>query len=111
MIVLGFDTATRSTAVGLRLKDGRTLQARDNPGTSEHPGHATRLLPMADELLGSAGIGWRAIDRIAVGLGPGTFTGLRVGVATARGLSQYGPVSRRNSTSGTSRSPCRCSTA
>jgi tRNA threonylcarbamoyladenosine biosynthesis protein TsaB len=88
MIVLGFDTATRSTAVGLRLKDGRTLQARDDPGISEHPGHATSLRPMADELLGSAGIGWRAIDRIAVGLGPGTFTGLRVGVATARGLAQ-----------------------
>ncbi len=88
MIVLGFDTATRSTAVALCLGDGSTLQARDDPGTSEHPGHATRLLSMADELLGSAGIGWGAIDRIAVGLGPGTFTGLRVGVATARGLAQ-----------------------
>jgi len=88
MIVLGFDTATRSTAVALRPQDGRTLQARDDPGTSEHPGHATRLLAMADELLGSAGIGWSAIDRIAVGLGPGTFTGLRVGIATARGLAQ-----------------------
>ena len=88
MIVLGFDTATSSTAVALRLGDGSTLQARDDPGQDERPGHATRLLGMADELLGRASIGWRALERIAVGLGPGTFTGLRVGVATARGLAQ-----------------------
>jgi len=88
MIVLGFDTATRSTAVALRLADGRTLQARDDPAPDERPGHATRLLGMADELLGGAGIGWSALERIAVGRGPGTFTGLRVGVATARGLAQ-----------------------
>jgi tRNA threonylcarbamoyladenosine biosynthesis protein TsaB len=88
MIVLGFDTATPSTAVGLRLSDGRTLQARDDPRAGDHPGHATRLLPMAHELLAAAGLGWSAIDRIAVGVGPGTFTGLRVGIATARGLAQ-----------------------
>jgi tRNA threonylcarbamoyladenosine biosynthesis protein TsaB len=88
MIVLGFDTATPSTAVALRLGDGSTLQARDDPSPSAHPGHATRLLAMADELLRGAGLGWSALDRIAVGLGPGTFTGLRVGVATARGLAQ-----------------------
>jgi tRNA threonylcarbamoyladenosine biosynthesis protein TsaB len=88
MIVLGFDTATRSTAVALRLSDGSTLQARDDPAPEERPGHATRLLDMADELLAGAGIGWSALERIAVGRGPGTFTGLRVGVATARGLAQ-----------------------
>jgi tRNA threonylcarbamoyladenosine biosynthesis protein TsaB len=91
MIVLGFDTATPSTAVALRLGDGSTLQVRDDPSPthpSAHPGHATRLLAMADELLGRAGLGWRALDRIAVGVGPGTFTGLRVGVATACGLAQ-----------------------
>jgi tRNA threonylcarbamoyladenosine biosynthesis protein TsaB len=88
MIVLGFDTATPSTAVALRLGDGSTLQARDDPGPDRHPGHATRLLAMADELLSRAGLGWSALDRVAVGLGPGTFTGLRVGVATARGLAQ-----------------------
>jgi tRNA threonylcarbamoyladenosine biosynthesis protein TsaB len=88
MIVLGFDTATRSTAVALRLTDGRTLQMRDDPAPDERPGHATRLLDMADGLLASAGIGWSALERIAVGRGPGTFTGLRVGVATARGLAQ-----------------------
>lgn len=88
MIMLGFDTATLSTTVGLRLADGSTLQARDDPGPGEHPGHATRLLAMTGELLAGAGVAWRALDRIAVGLGPGRFTGLRVGVATARGLAQ-----------------------
>lgn len=88
MIVLGFDTATPSTAVGLRLGDGHTLQMRDDPGPGEHPGHATRLLAMAGELLAGAGVAWSALERIAVGLGPGTFTGLRVGVATARALAQ-----------------------
>jgi tRNA threonylcarbamoyladenosine biosynthesis protein TsaB len=88
MIVLGFDTATRATAVALRLDDRETLSARDDPGPGEHPGHATRLLAMASELLARAGVGWPALERIAVGVGPGTFTGLRVGVATARGLAQ-----------------------
>jgi tRNA threonylcarbamoyladenosine biosynthesis protein TsaB len=88
MRVLGFDTATRATAAALMLDDGELLRARDDPGAGEHPGHATRLLAMAAELLESSGIGWRALDRVAVGVGPGTFTGLRVGVATARGLAQ-----------------------
>ena len=89
--MLGFDTATRATAVALRLADGSTLQMRDDPDPTppaQRPGHATRLLEMADGLLVSAGIGWGALERIAVGRGPGTFTGLRVGVATARGLAQ-----------------------
>jgi tRNA threonylcarbamoyladenosine biosynthesis protein TsaB len=91
VIVLGVDTATSSTAVALRLEDGSTLQMRDDPDRTSpprRPGHTTRLLPMVDELLTRANIGWRALERIAVGLGPGTFTGLRVGVATARGLAQ-----------------------
>jgi tRNA threonylcarbamoyladenosine biosynthesis protein TsaB len=88
MIVLGFDTATPATAVGLRLADGTTLQARDDPPDGQRPGHATRLLPLASELLAQAGMRWGQIERIAVGVGPGTFTGLRIGVATARGLAQ-----------------------
>jgi tRNA threonylcarbamoyladenosine biosynthesis protein TsaB len=88
MIVLGFDTSTRATSVALMLDDDEMLRARDDPGPEEHPGHATRLLAMAGELLATAGADWPSVERIAVGLGPGSFTGLRVGIATARGLAQ-----------------------
>jgi tRNA threonylcarbamoyladenosine biosynthesis protein TsaB len=88
MIVLGFDTSTPATVVGLRLSDATTLQARDDPDGERRPGHATRLLPLAGGLLVEAGVGWGEIERIVVGVGPGTFTGLRIGVATARGLAQ-----------------------
>jgi tRNA threonylcarbamoyladenosine biosynthesis protein TsaB len=88
VIVLGFDTATPATVVGLRLADGRTLEARDDPAPGERPGHTAQLLPLASELLARARLSWSSVQRIAVGVGPGTFTGLRVGVATARGLAQ-----------------------
>jgi tRNA threonylcarbamoyladenosine biosynthesis protein TsaB len=88
MIVLGIDTATAATAVALARPGESALEARDDPPAGAHPGHATRLLEMAHGLLGEAGIGWGEIERIAVGAGPGTFTGLRVGIATARGLAQ-----------------------
>jgi tRNA threonylcarbamoyladenosine biosynthesis protein TsaB len=88
VIVLGFDTATPATAVALRLADGTTLRARDDPQPGARPGHTTRLLPLASELLAQAALRWSSLQRIAVGVGPGTFTGLRIGVATARALAQ-----------------------
>jgi tRNA threonylcarbamoyladenosine biosynthesis protein TsaB len=50
------------------------------------PLHATRLLEEVERAAAAAG-GWEAVELIAVGLGPGTFTGLRVGISTARGLA------------------------
>jgi tRNA threonylcarbamoyladenosine biosynthesis protein TsaB len=90
LIVLAIDTATPATVVGLRTAAGEVLEARDDPRAGERPGHSTRLLPLAAGLLAEAGLGWRDVDRIAVGVGPGTFTGLRVGIATAHGLAQSG---------------------
>lgn len=90
MIVLGFDTATPATAVAL-LDDAHpadAAQRRHVPAPGERPGHAAQLLPLAAALLDEAGLRFTDVDRIAVGLGPGTFTGLRIGVATARALAQ-----------------------
>jgi tRNA threonylcarbamoyladenosine biosynthesis protein TsaB len=88
MILLGFDTSTPATAVGLLLPDGSVVQARDDPREGDRPGHATRLLALAADLLADAGLRFTDLGHIAVGVGPGTFTGLRVGVSTARGLAQ-----------------------
>jgi len=85
--VLGFDTATAATVVGV-LSGDTVVEHRDDPPTGTRPGHATRLLGLVDAALNEAGIGWEQIDRVAVGVGPGSFTGLRIGVATARALAQ-----------------------
>jgi tRNA threonylcarbamoyladenosine biosynthesis protein TsaB len=90
VIVLGMDTATPATVVGL-LDEARPLtvaERRHEPEPGERPGHAAQLLALAAELLDEAGLRFADVDRIGVGLGPGTFTGLRIGVATARALAQ-----------------------
>lgn len=88
MIVLGIDTATADTAVGLLRADGSLHTRRHVPAPGDRPGHVAQILPLARELLADAGIAWTALDRVAVGVGPGTFTGLRIGVATARALAR-----------------------
>ncbi|HEX8204636.1 MAG TPA: tRNA (adenosine(37)-N6)-threonylcarbamoyltransferase complex dimerization subunit type 1 TsaB [Solirubrobacteraceae bacterium] len=87
MRILAFDTATPATVVAL-VGDGARAESRHDPEPGERPQHVQRLLPLAAELLDAAGLAFADLDRIAVGTGPGTFTGLRIGVATARALAQ-----------------------
>jgi tRNA threonylcarbamoyladenosine biosynthesis protein TsaB len=89
MGLLAFDTATRATAVAWQAAQGEpALEARDDPGSGERPRHTACLLPLIRAVLERSGSSWAAVERIAVGVGPGTFTGLRIGIATARALSQ-----------------------
>jgi tRNA threonylcarbamoyladenosine biosynthesis protein TsaB len=86
--VLGFDTATPDTVVALTIDGAEPLELRHAPAPGERPGHASQLLPLARTLLDRAGLAFDDVERIGVGVGPGTFTGLRIGVATARALAQ-----------------------
>ena len=88
MNVVAFDTATRATTVALSGVGNVVYTARDDPKPGERPGHATRLLPLTAMVLERAEVGWDRVDRIAVGVGPGTFTGLRIGIASARALAR-----------------------
>jgi tRNA threonylcarbamoyladenosine biosynthesis protein TsaB len=87
LIVLAFDTATADTVVGL-TGAGEPVELRHEPAAGERPGHAEQLLPLCRAALEQAGLHWPQVDRIGVGVGPGTFTGLRIGVATGRALAQ-----------------------
>lgn len=88
MIVLAFDTATPGTVVGLLCGEGESFAARHDPAEGERPGHATRLLGLVEQVLGDARRDLADVGLLAVGTGPGSFTGLRIGVSTARALSQ-----------------------
>lgn len=84
-LVLGIDTATSACAAAIWSQArGRTLAARGGP---LQRGQAERLVPLVREVLAEAGIGFADLSRIGVTVGPGTFTGLRIGLAAARGFA------------------------
>ena len=85
--VLGFDTAT--ALVTLAVVDGGDViaEVEHGPDDAGRPRASELLLPEIESQVSAAG-GWDRIERIAVGIGPGSFTGLRLGIATARALAQ-----------------------
>lgn len=81
--VLGIETSSRQGSVAL-VENGETvaIHCHDQPAA-----HAEQLLPLLERAMEDAG--WRPsdLDRVAVGVGPGSFTGLRIGVAFAQGIA------------------------
>jgi tRNA threonylcarbamoyladenosine biosynthesis protein TsaB len=83
MRVLAFDTATAATVAAFG-----EIERRDDPPAGTRPAHAQKLLSLIQAVLDESQAGWGEVDRIAVGVGPGTFTGLRIGIATAQAIAR-----------------------
>lgn len=88
MTLLGMDSSTPAASAAVVRDDG---EAFDLTPPAERlgrgPAHAAELMPAVADVMQRAGVSWGDLDAIAVGVGPGTFTGLRIGIATARALA------------------------
>ena len=82
-VILALETATLCGSVALVSQSQCLAEFSLQTGET----HSRRLLAGIDWLLQETGIDWPAIDAVAVSLGPGSFTGLRIGLATAKGLA------------------------
>lgn len=82
MVILGFDTSVAHCAVAVWAKTAVVAVAHE----AMAKGQAERLMPLMEETLAQAGLGWQDLDAVAVGIGPGNFTGIRISVSAARGL-------------------------
>jgi tRNA threonylcarbamoyladenosine biosynthesis protein TsaB len=83
--LLGLDTSTDASVAAVLRHDGEEFEPRAR--SSGPRSHAQELLPAATRAMEDAGLDWPQLDAIAVGIGPGGFTGLRIGIATARALA------------------------
>ena len=87
MNVLAFDTCLGACSVAVRKVSARGEVLLREEYEERTTGHAEALMPMMQRVMEGAGLAFPAIDRIAVTEGPGSFTGVRIGVSTARGLA------------------------
>jgi tRNA threonylcarbamoyladenosine biosynthesis protein TsaB len=86
--LLGIDTSTAASAACVLRSDGEAFEVAPEPAAlTARPAHARELMPAVAEVMERAGLSYPDLEAIAVGVGPGTFTGLRIGVATARALA------------------------
>lgn len=82
-LILCLETATHLCSVAL-CRDGAAVASRDHISTGYS--HAEKLNVFVDEVLREAGAAMEDLDAVAVGIGPGSFTGLRIGLSAAKGL-------------------------
>ena len=88
MSLLGFDTSTAASSACILRADGEVFEATPPARRlGGQPAHASELLPAVADVMDRAGADWGELEAIAVGVGPGAFTGLRIGVTTARALA------------------------
>ena len=85
MLILAIDTALDACAAGVLDTEAGKLIAQESLPMKR--GHAEALMPLIARVIEATGIGFAALDRIAVTTGPGSFTGLRVGLSAARGIA------------------------
>jgi tRNA threonylcarbamoyladenosine biosynthesis protein TsaB len=85
MLILAIDTALDACSAGILDTDAAKMIALESQGMKR--GHAEALMPLIARVIKEAGIGFASLDRIAVTTGPGSFTGLRVGLSAARGIA------------------------
>src|SRR6516225_11501290 len=85
MLILAIDTALDTCAAAVLDTEASKLIAQESQGMKR--GHAEALMPMIGRVIAQSGIGFAGLDRIAVTTGPGSFTGLRVGLSAARGIA------------------------
>ena len=81
--MLGLESADALASVAVMKEDGQLHTATAQAGQT----HSSQLLPLAEELLGKSGLNWQSLEGLVVGIGPGSFTGLRIACGIAQGLS------------------------
>ena len=92
MNVLAFDTCLSACSVAVLSAVHDAVARAGEPAITARRqemarGHAEALMPMIDEAMSESGLAYTDLDRMAVTVGPGTFTGVRIGIAAARGLA------------------------
>ena len=85
MLILAIDTALDACAAAVLDTEAGRLIAQESQAMKR--GHAEALMPLIARVIEQSGIGFAGLDRIAVTTGPGSFTGLRVGISAARGIA------------------------
>jgi tRNA threonylcarbamoyladenosine biosynthesis protein TsaB len=85
MLILAIDTALDACAAAVLDTEAGRLIAQESQAMKR--GHAEALMPLIARVIEQSGIGFAGLDRIAVTTGPGSFTGLRVGLSAARGIA------------------------